>query len=188
MSIQIHYLAQVQSKKIGKGTTIWQFAVVLEQAVIGENCNINAHVFIENDVVIGNNVTVKCGVQLWDRLRVEDNVFIGPNVTFVNDRVPRSKNKNVIFQQTLLCKGASVGAGSTILGGIIIGRHALVGAGSVVTKNVGKNEVWFGNPARHVGYITRKGVLLDRELKEKSSGVQYSWLKNRLVRETASRE
>jgi acetyltransferase-like isoleucine patch superfamily enzyme len=146
----IHPLASVQSEKIGKDTTIWQFSVVLAGAKLGENCNINAHCFIENDVEIGNNVTVKSGVYLWDGLRVEDNVFIGPNVTFTNDRFPRSKQYPESFPQTIIKRGASIGAGAVILPGLIIGEHAMIGAGSVVTKDVPANAVVVGNPARIV--------------------------------------
>lgn len=146
----IHHLADVQSKKIGKNTTIWQFAVVLPDATIGDNCNVNCHTFIENDVRIGNNVTIKAGVYLWDGIIVEDDVFIGPNVTFVNDKYPRSKKYPSIFQKTIIKKGASIGANSTILGGLVIGENSLVGAGSVVTKNIPQNTLWVGNPARFI--------------------------------------
>ena len=145
---KIHPLADVQTEKIGENTSVWQFCVVLPNAQIGDNCNINCQVFIENDVKIGNNVTIKPGVQIWDGLRIEDNVFIGPNVTFTNDRYPRSKQYPEEFQQTLIKKGASIGANATILGGITIGENALIGAGSVVTKDVPANELWVGNPAK----------------------------------------
>lgn len=145
---KIHPLADVQAQSIGEETTIWQFCVILKDAIIGKNCNINCQVLIENDVIIGDNVTIKPGVQMWDGLRIEDNVFIGPNVTFTNDRYPRSKEYPKEFQQTIIKKGASIGANATILGGITIGEKALIGAGSVVTKNVPANELWVGNPAR----------------------------------------
>lgn len=132
----IHTLSDVQSRNIGKNTNIWQFTVVLENAVIGEGCNICANCFIENDVVIGNRVTVKCGVQLWDGLRVEDDVFIGPNATFCNDKYPRSGNRNFKLLRTVIKKGASIGANATILPGITVGENALVAAGAVVTKDV----------------------------------------------------
>ena len=143
----IHNLSDCKSVNIGKDTNIWQFCVVFPNAKIGENCNICAHVLIENDVTIGNNVTVKSGVQLWDGITLEDNVFIGPNVTFTNDLFPRSKNTNWELQKTLIKKGASIGANATILAGITIGENAMIGAGSVVTKDVPANEVWYGNPA-----------------------------------------
>jgi len=149
----IHELADVQSKKIGANTNIWQFCVVLENAVIGADSNINAQVFIENDVIIGDNVTIKSGVQIWDGITVEDNVFIGPNVTFTNDFTPRSKQYPNSFLKTTIKKGASIGANSTIVGGINIGSYALIGAGSVVTKDIPNNELWYGNPARFQGYV-----------------------------------
>ena len=140
----IHSLADVKSPHIGKDTNIWQFCVVLSNAVIGSNCNICANCFIEDDVVIGNNVTVKCGVQLWNGIVLEDNVFIGPNVTFCNDRYPRSKNKNFVLEKTLVKSGASIGANATILPGIVIGKNAIIGAGAIVTKDVKENEkvIW----------------------------------------------
>lgn len=146
--IKIHSLADVQSSSIGDGTTIWQFCVVLKDAIIGNNCNINCQVFIENDVNIGNDVTIKPGVQVWDGITIEDNVFIGPNVTFTNDLKPRSKIYPDEFLKTTIKKGASLGANSTILPGIIIGENAMIGAGSVVTKDVPANELWIGNPAK----------------------------------------
>ena len=148
MTTSIHPLADVNSEQIGEGTRIWQFCVVFAEAKIGKNCNICANVLIENDVVIGNNVTVKSGVQLWDGVRIEDNVFIGPNVTFTNDLFPRSKAHPEIFLQTTIKAGASIGANSTILPGITIGEKAMVGAGSVVTKDVLAGQVVAGNPAK----------------------------------------
>jgi UDP-2-acetamido-3-amino-2,3-dideoxy-glucuronate N-acetyltransferase len=149
----IHPLSEVKSVRIGNKTSIWQYVVVLPGAEIGENCNINAHCFIENDVHIGNNVTIKCGVYLWDGIIIEDNVQIGPNVTFVNDKYPRSKQPFIV-QKTVIKKNASVGAGSTILGGITIGENAMIGAASLVTKNIPANELWFGNPARFIRKLT----------------------------------
>lgn len=147
---KIHPLSDVQTLSIGADTFVWQFCVILKDAVIGNNCNINCHVLIENDVIIGDNVTVKPGVQIWDGIRIEDNVFIGPNVTFTNDRYPRSKQYPVEFQQTIVKKGASIGANATILGEITIGENAMIGAGSVVTKNIPDNELWVGVPARKI--------------------------------------
>lgn len=140
----IHELSDVQSKNIGEGTNIWQYCVVLEGAVIGSNCNICSHCFIENDVKVGNNVTVKCGVQLWDGVEIEDDVFIGPNVTFCNDRYPKSRNKNFKLEKVVVKKGASIGANATILPGVTIGENALVGAGAVVTKDVDRDSKVIG--------------------------------------------
>jgi len=163
----IHTLADVQSSKIGKGTKIWQFCVVLEGAQIGESCNICMNVFIENDVQVGNNVTIKPGVQLWDGLRIKDDVFIGPNVTFTNDLLPRSKQYPASFLTTVVENGASLGANSVIVAGHTIGEYSLVGAGSVVTKEIPPYTVWYGNPAKQRGYITRSGILLDSQFCDK---------------------
>ena len=162
----IHKLADVQSLSVGDGTNIWQFCVVFKDAVIGENCNICANVIIENFVTVGDRVTVKSGVQLWDGLCVEDDVFIGPNVTFTNDLTPRSKVHKK-FLNTTLRRGCSIGANVTIITGLVIGEYAMIGAGSVVTKSVGNSELWYGNPAQHRGYITKDGVVLDMEYKNK---------------------
>lgn len=165
---KIHTSSDVQSSQIGDGTNIWQFCVILPQARIGNNCNICANVFIENDVIIGNNVTIKSGVQLWDGILIEDDVFIGPNVTFTNDLVPRSKKYPAAFARTVIKKGASVGANSTIIAGILIGEKSFIGGGSVVTKDVPNNTVWYGNPASMRGYITNDGILLDLDRKDKN--------------------
>jgi len=145
--------ADVQSPHIGEGTNIWQYVVVLPKARIGRNCNICAQVFIENDVVVGDRVTIKNGVQLWDGLRVDDDVFIGPNVTFTNDKFPRSKRHLATSLTTHIGPGASLGAGSTILPGLKIGQNAMIGAGAVVTRSVPANAIVIGNPARIVGYV-----------------------------------
>ena len=147
-NIFVHPSAEVQTNNIGDNTTIWQYAIILKNAKIGKNCNINSHTFIENDVVIGDSVTIKCGVFLWDGLRVEDNVFIGPNATFANDKYPKSKIRPEKFDRILLKRGCSIGANATILPGITIGKDVTVGAGSVVTKNVPDGMVVIGNPAR----------------------------------------
>ena len=163
MSINIHRYSDVHSTNIGDNTKVWQFCVVLENAIIGQNCNICAHVLIENDVIIGNNVTIKSGVQIWDGVRIEDDVFIGPNVTFTNDIVPRSKKYPKEFLKTTIGKGSSVGANSTIIAGNTIGEYALVGAGSVVTKNIPAHTVWYGNPAQQHGFVTRSGIILNND-------------------------
>jgi UDP-2-acetamido-3-amino-2,3-dideoxy-glucuronate N-acetyltransferase len=127
-------------------------SVILKGAVIGDHCNINF--FIENDVIIGDNVTVKCGVCLWDGIVIEDNVQIGPNVTFTNDKYPRAKQPFVL-QKTIIKKNASIGAASTILGGIIIGENSMIGAGSIVTKDVSEFELWLGKPAKFIKKIEK---------------------------------
>ncbi len=168
----IHSLADVQTGNVGSDTYIWQFTVVLKGAKIGSNCNINCNCFVENDVVIGNNVTVKAGVQVWDGITIEDNTFIGPNVTFTNDYAPKSKVYPEKFLRTVIKEGASIGANSTILGGVTIGENALIGLGSVVTRDIPANTIWYGNPAKHKGYRTSEGSLLDLDGKDKN-GVQH---------------
>ena len=153
MALNIHSSADVQSRIIGNGTQIWQYVVVLPNAVIGQDCNICSHCLIENDVILGDRVTVKSGVQLWDGSRIGDDVFIGPNVTFTNDKFPRSKQYPETFSTTEIDTGASIGANATILPGIKVGRQAMVGAGSVVTRSVPPNAIVIGNPARIVGYV-----------------------------------
>lgn len=144
----IHPTADVQSSAIGSGTRVWQYVVVLPSAVIGRDCNICSHCLIENDVVLGDRVTVKSGVQLWDGLRVGHDVFIGPNATFTNDRHPRSGNRDFDKKHTVLDEGCSIGAGAVILPGVHIGRAAMVGAGAVVTRDVPPGVTVVGNPAR----------------------------------------
>lgn len=171
----IHSLADVQAQQIGAETRIWQFVVVLKDARIGSNCNICANSFIENEVIIGDNVTVKSGVYIWDGISIEDNVQVGPNVTFTNDKYPRAKQQ-FDLKRTIIRKNASIGAGAVILGGIEIGESAMIGAGSVVTKNIPPYTLWLGNPAKKVGFVTREGVVLDLMLKDKN-GHEYK-LKN----------
>jgi UDP-2-acetamido-3-amino-2,3-dideoxy-glucuronate N-acetyltransferase len=154
----IHALADVQTQNIGQNTKFWQFVVVLAGARIGADCNVCSHCFIENDVVIGDRVTIKNGVQLWDGLRVGDDVFIGPNVTFSNDKFPRSKKHQAEVVRTEVEPGASLGAGATILPGLRIGRNAMVGAGAVVTRSVPPNAIVTGNPARIAGYVEAQGL------------------------------
>jgi UDP-2-acetamido-3-amino-2,3-dideoxy-glucuronate N-acetyltransferase len=147
---EVHHLADVQSSNVGPGTRIWQFVVVLAGARIGMNCNLCAHTFVENDVIIGDNVTLKSGVFLWDGCRIENNVFIGPNATFTNDRYPKSQVYPDRFEGIVVHEGASIGANATILPGVVIGRHALVAAGAVVTRDVPEHSLVVGNPARVV--------------------------------------
>ena len=148
----IHPLSEVQTKDVGKGTNIWQFCLVLAGAKVGNDCNICSHCFVEGGAVIGNRVTLKEGVQIWDGVTLEDDVFVGPNATFTNDKFPRSKNKNFVLRKTVVKRGASIGANATILPGIVVGENALVGAGAVVTSDVPSDAVVFGNPARIIKY------------------------------------
>jgi len=157
-SVQAHPTALIASSAIGVGTRVWAFTNILEGAVIGIECNICDHVFIENQVVVGDRVTVKCGVQLWDGITLEDDVFVGPNVTFTNDKLPRSGQHLESSLRTVVKKGASLGANSTILPGLTIGSNAMVGAGAVVTRHVPPNAVVIGNPARISGYTSSKSI------------------------------
>ena len=151
MSIQIHPTSDVQTKHVGDGTKVWQFCVILKEAIIGSNCNICSHCFIENQVVIGDNVTIKNSVCLYDGIVIEDCAFIGPNVTFTNDFYPQSlagqSRQPVKFPVTRIATGASVGGGVTIIPGISIGKRALIGAGAVVTKDVPEYAVVVGQGA-----------------------------------------
>lgn len=149
----IHPLSDVQTSKIGEGTRIWQFSVVLKDAQIGRDCNICAHTLIESDVTIGDNVTIKSGVYIWDGTRISNNVFIGPNVTFTNDKMPRSKVYPDDFLKIIINEHASIGANATLLPGITIGKHVMIGAGSVVTKDVPDYAIVVGNPAKIIRYI-----------------------------------
>jgi len=153
----IHQNAIVEKNvAIGDGTKIWAFSHILPNAEIGQDCNICDHVFIESDVMIGDRVTIKCGVQIWDGIRIADDVFIGPNVTFTNDPFPRSKQYPEKFSTTKILKGASIGANATILPNITIAENAMIGAGSVVTKDVPPNAIVVGNPAQIVGYSNKE--------------------------------
>lgn len=155
MQYSKHTNAIVETENVGAGTRIWAFVHVLPGAQVGADCNLCDHVFIENDVVVGNRVTIKSGVQLWDGVRIEDDVFIGPNATFTNDHFPRSKQYPEKYAVTVIQKGASIGANATILPGVTVGRNAMVGAGSVVTKDIPPNAIVVGNPARIVNYVVQ---------------------------------
>jgi acetyltransferase-like isoleucine patch superfamily enzyme len=146
----IHPLSDCKNSNIPESTNVWQYCIIFPKCKIGSNCNICSHCLIENEVKIGNNVTIKCGVQVWDGITIEDDVFIGANVTFTNDKYPKSKNSEWQLLTTVIKRGASIGAGSTILPGLTIGENAVVGAGSVVTKDVPAREIWVGNPAQYI--------------------------------------
>ena len=172
--MKIHPSSDVQTKKIGHETTVWQNTIILPGAIIGDFCNINALCFIENDVIIGNYVTIKCGVYIWDGINIEDHVHIGPGVTFTNDLYPRSKKKFQVVR-TIVKKGASIGANATLLAGITVGRYAMIGAGSVLTKNVPDNTLWLGNPARQIAYICNCGQKLNTSYDCKCCGMVYEF-------------
>lgn len=165
----VHERGLCESSNVGSGTKVWAFAHVLPGAMIGKDCNICDNVFIENDVIIGDRVTLKCGVQVWDGITLEDDVFVGPNATFTNDIFPRSKMYPEKFSRTIVQKGASLGANSTILPGLTIGSNAMIGAGAVVTKSVPSYAIVVGNPAKIIGYVDAKN---NKDVSPACSGVQ----------------
>jgi len=182
----IHEKAICESLNVGEGTRIWPFAHVMKDASIGKNCNIGEHSFIESGVLIGDNVTIKNGVSIWDKVFIEDEVFVGPNVVFTNDLFPRSFNKKLPSDlvSTKINKGASIGANSTIVCGITLGKYSFIGAGSVVTRDIKDYELVFGNPAEFKGWICVCGERLYFNEKETSKCVcnlNYE-LKNNLVK------
>jgi acetyltransferase-like isoleucine patch superfamily enzyme len=152
-AVYIHEQAIVETEHIGQDSRVWAFAHILENAVIGKNCNICDHTFIEGDVVVGDDVTIKSGVYLWDGLRIENNVFIGPNATFTNDPKPRSRVYPTEYVKTIVRKGASIGANATVICGITVGTWAMIGAGSVVTNDIPDYALVYGVPARVRGYV-----------------------------------
>lgn len=175
MPNNIHPLADVKTDSIGENTRVWQFSVIMDGARIGDHCNINCHTFIENDVILGDRVTVKSGVFLWNGLRVENDVFIGPNVTFINDLSPRSKKYPEKFLQIEIRENSSIGANATILGGISIGKYAMIGAASLVTKSVPDYALVYGNPAKIEGWFDNEGNRLkeDGEFWKDTEGNTY---------------
>ncbi|CAM3335468.1 MULTISPECIES: acyltransferase [Saccharibacillus] len=176
-----HEKAIVESDQIGEKTRIWAFSHILPGAVIGEDCNINDHTFIENDVRLGDRVTVKSGVYIWDGITIEDDVFIGPNVTFTNDIRPRSKQYPDQFLKTVLKKGVSIGANATIVGGVTLNDYCMIGAGAVVTKDIPKNTLWYGNPAVFKNYICNCGEKLNDEFVCVSCQTKYKILNGEIV-------
>jgi len=169
-----HERAIVETERLGARTRVWAFAHILPGAHIGADCNICDHVFVENDVTIGDRVTVKCGVQLWDGIDIEDDVFIGPNATFTNDPFPRSRVHPDRLPRTRVKAGASVGANATVLPGLTIGERAMVGAGAVVTHDVPADTIVAGNPARIIGYVGAAPVPAARALPPSEPGVRHS--------------
>lgn len=164
-NIFIHPTSEVSTSQIGANTKIWQYTVILEGAILGENCNVNFSCFIENKVVIGNNVTIKSGIYIWDGVICEDDVFLGPNVVFTNDLYPRSKRYKEPLE-TIIKKGASIGANSTILAGLVIGKYAMTGIGSVVTRDIPDYALYYGNPAKFKCWIDEYGNKLEQISKD----------------------
>jgi acetyltransferase-like isoleucine patch superfamily enzyme len=153
----VHPSSLVETEDIGEGTTIWAFVHLLPGVRVGKKCNVCDHCFAEGGVTLGDNITLKCGIYLWQGTVLEDDVFVGPNVVFTNDTHPRSKNKDYNLQPVVVLKGASLGANSTILAGTTIGRYALIGIGSVVTRDVPNHALVYGNPARQHGWVDEQG-------------------------------
>lgn len=183
-----HPQSLVETSNIGEGTSIWAFVHILPEAIIGKRVNICDHCFIENDVRIGDDVTLKCGVFIWNGIVLEDNVFVGPNVVFTNDVRPRSKNSFYKLQRTIIRQGASLGANSTVLAGVIIGKYAMTGIGAVVTRSVPDYSLVYGNPARQYGWVDEHGNKLSQVIsKEKrwisvETGCIYEESDNGLVK------
>ena len=183
----IHPNALVESNSVGQGTKVWAFAHILPRAIIGRDCNICDQTFVENDVIIGDRVTIKCGVQVWDGTRIEDDVFIGPNATLTNDKFPRSKQYPAGFELLVIKRGASIGANATILPGLTVGQHAMVGAGAVVTRDVPPNAVVYGNPARITGYVNA-GVPKQTDQRAPDDAVELRVQRAQILRSPAIRD
>lgn len=171
----VHAQALCESDSVGAGTRIWAFAHVMKSAVIGRECNIGDQVFVESGAVIGNRVTVKNGTLIWNGVIIEDDAFIGPGVIFTNDRHPRSPRSAVARERysrednwlatTHVRRGASIGAGAVIVPGMVIGEFAMVGAASLVTRNVTAHRLVLGNPAREAGWVCQCGQPLRKTLR-----------------------
>ncbi|MCB2408506.1 acyltransferase [Hymenobacter lucidus] len=178
----VHPSSLVETTDIGAGTTVWAFVHLLPGVQVGKNCNICDHCFAEAGVVLGDNVTLKCGIYLWRGTTLEDDVFVGPNVVFTNDLHPRSKNKDFTLLPIVVRKGASLGANSTLLAGTTVGRYALVGSGAVVTHDVPDYALVYGNPARQRGWVDETG----EKLLAAEPGLWRSADGQRIYRETST--
>jgi acetyltransferase-like isoleucine patch superfamily enzyme len=174
----IHPKALVETNQVGEGTRVWAFAHVLKGAVIGKDCNIGDHCFVESRVTIGNEVVVKNGVSIWEGVTIEDRVFVGPNVSFTNDRVPRAKVFRDEYDTVLVKEGASIGANATVVGPRVIGRFAMIGAGAVVVKDVPDFALVYGNPARIQGWVCECGERLDFEEEKAACGCGIEYVKD----------
>jgi UDP-2-acetamido-3-amino-2,3-dideoxy-glucuronate N-acetyltransferase len=162
----VHPMGLCESTEVGPRTRVWAFAHVLEGAQVGPDCNIGDHAFIEGGARLGARVTVKNAVLVWDRVTIEDDVFLGPNMVFTNDLRPRAflKKDSGSFLPTTVCRGATVGANATIVCGITVGEHAFVAAGAVVNRDVAPHELVGGNPAIRIGWVCTCGIRLRDDL------------------------
>lgn len=167
VNIYIHPTANVSEQaKIGDGTKIWINSQVREKSEIGSNCIISKDTYIDTEVKIGNNCKIQNSVSVYHGVTIEDDVFVGPNVCFTNDKVPRAFDPEWKITPTLVKKGASLGANSTIVCGVVIGEYAMIAAGSVVTKDVEPFSLVMGNPAKHYSYIDKMGNKIESESNE----------------------
>jgi UDP-2-acetamido-3-amino-2,3-dideoxy-glucuronate N-acetyltransferase len=164
--VQVHESALVESDLVGSGTVVWAFAHIMAGAVVGEDCKVGDHAFIESGAVVGNRVTVKNNALIWHGVHIGDDVFVGPNVVFTNDLNPRAHRSSTPedWIETFIRDGVSLGANSTIVCGITVHAHAMVGAGSVVIREVRSHELVAGNPSRHIGWVCYCGARLDDHL------------------------
>ena len=162
-NVFIHETAEVSDgSEIGEGTKVWHYCQIRERARIGRNCNFGKGVYVDQDVIIGNNVKVQNRVNIYHGVVIEDDVFLGPSMTFTNDLYPRSylwDDSRVV--KTLVKQGASIGANATVICGVTIGRYAMVGAGAVVTTDVPDHALVVGNPARIRGFMCKCGMKAD---------------------------
>jgi UDP-2-acetamido-3-amino-2,3-dideoxy-glucuronate N-acetyltransferase len=165
-SVFVHERGMCESDEVGARTRIWAFAQVMQGARVGSDCNICGHSFVEGGAVLGDRVTVKNGVQVWDKVTVEDEVFLGPNSTFTNDFNPRAAFSKAPdeFLPTLIKRGSTIGANATVVCGVVIGAHAFIGAGGVVIRDVPAHALVVGNPARRTGWVCACGDKLGDDL------------------------
>jgi len=167
----IHATAEIQGDStVGDNTRIWQNVVVLPDVKIGEDCNICANCVFDVGVRVGNNVTIKPGVEVAELMVVEDDVFIGACAVFTNTRYPRSGVRDIVRTPPRLCRGCTIGAGAVLLPGVVVGEGAMIGAGAVVTKNVPPYAIVVGNPAHIVGYVDAKKISHERGTPSRSGG------------------
>lgn len=166
MDCNIHTTAIIDAGAvIGKNTKIWHFAHVSAGATIGQNCSLGQNVFVGNKVIIGNNVKIQNNVSIYDNVTLEDDVFCGPSMVFTNVYNPRAAiSRKHEYRNTLVKKGATLGANCTIVCGVTIGKYAFIGAGSVVNRDVPNYALVVGVPARQIGWMSQYGEKLDLPL------------------------